>query len=213
MIAIVDYGVGNLASIANMLKKIGEPAVSTSDPKVIAKADAIILPGVGAFDHAMRKLRASELIGPLETRVLRDRVPTIGLCLGMQLLSTGSEEGVEKGLGWVAARTVRFDPARIAGRFAVPFMGWSDVEPVAPHPLLESDENEMRFYFAHSYHVECDDPSLTIGIARHGYAFSAAIAHGNIHGVQFHPEKSHVYGMRLLKNFCALSHASIVTER
>jgi glutamine amidotransferase len=209
MIAIVDYGVGNAASIVNMLRKIGKSAVSTSEPAILASADAIILPGVGAFDHAMRKLRESKLLSCLETRVLRDRVPTLGLCLGMQLLTSRSEEGVEPGLGWVAAQTVRFDEDKADARFTVPFMGWSDVEPTKQHSLLETEESEIRFYFAHSYHVECEDPFLTVGIARHGYTFPAAIARDNILGVQFHPEKSHVFGMQVLKNFCALSQVSI----
>jgi imidazole glycerol-phosphate synthase subunit HisH len=212
MIVIVDYGVGNVASIVNMLRKIGESAVSSSDPASLASADAIILPGVGAFDHAMRKLRESKLLNALETRVLRDRVPTLGLCLGMQLLTTRSEEGLERGLGWVAARTVRFDVKKVESRFTVPFMGWSDVEPVRQHSLLDSEGSEMRFYFAHSFHVECEDPSLVIGTAHHGYAFPAAIAHDNILGVQFHPEKSHVFGMRVLRNFCAVDQPASVTK-
>lgn len=213
MIVIVDYGVGNVASIVNMLRKIGESAVSSSDPATLASADAIILPGVGAFDHAMRKLRESKLLSYLETRVLRDRVPTLGLCLGMQLLTTRSEEGVERGLGWIAGQTVRFDADRVDSRFTVPFMGWSDVESRRPHCLLDTEESEMRFYFAHSFHVECDDPSLVVGIARHGYSFPAAIAHDNILGVQFHPEKSHVFGMRVLRNFCALRQTTIAAKQ
>jgi imidazole glycerol-phosphate synthase subunit HisH len=205
MILIVDYGVGNLASVSNMLRRIGAESVVSADPAAIAVADKIILPGVGAFDHAMRKLRAGPLLAAVEKRVLRDCVPLLGLCLGAQLLTKGSEEGVEPGLGWVDAVTVRFDSSKASGRLAIPHMGWSEVRTVRPHALLATDEPETRYYFAHSFHIECNDPTLTIGAATYGYEFAAAIASGNIAGVQFHPEKSHVFGMRLLRNFSEMA--------
>lgn len=208
MIVVADYGVGNLASISNMLRRIGSPATISSDPSVVAGASGIILPGVGAFDHAMRKLRAGPLLAALEQRVLREHIPLLGLCLGAQLLTNSSEEGKERGLGWVDAATVRFDATRTTERLAIPHMGWSDVTTVQPHELLETDESQPRFYFAHSYHIQCNDPSLTIATARYGYDFTAAVASGNVMGVQFHPEKSHVFGMRLLRNFCQLASAS-----
>jgi len=204
MIVVVDYGVGNLASISNMLRRLGAEASISSDAAAIETADKIILPGVGAFDHAMRKLREGALLPALEERVLGHRVPLLGLCLGAQLLTKWSEEGREPGLGWVDAVTVRFDPSRATGKLAIPHMGWSDVKATRPHVLLETEESEPRFYFAHSYHLQCTDPSLVIGTAHHGYEFAAAIASGNVMGVQFHPEKSHVFGMRLLQNFCSL---------
>jgi imidazole glycerol-phosphate synthase subunit HisH len=214
MIVIVDYGVGNLASIINMLRRLGSPATISGDPSVIALAKKIILPGVGAFDHAMRKLRAGSLLPALEQRVMHDQVPILGLCLGAQLLTRGSEEGTERGLGWVNAITVRFDPSRIIERLAIPHMGWSDVKTVKAHELLATEEPEPRFYFAHSYHIQSSDPELTIGTAIHGYEFPAAIAAGNVIGVQFHPEKSHVFGMRLLRNFCEFGagHVSAPSE-
>ena len=129
----------------------------------------------------------------------------MGLCLGAQLLTTRSEEGVELGLGWVDAVTVRFDPAKAAERLAIPHMGWSDVKAVRAHPLLATEEAEPRFYFAHSYHIRCNDPDLTIGTATHGYEFAAAITSGNVAGVQVHPEKSNVFGMRLLRNFSEMA--------
>jgi imidazole glycerol-phosphate synthase subunit HisH len=208
-IVVVDYGVGNLASIANMLRKIGVAAFISSDPSALTTATGIILPGVGAFDHAMRKLRQGELVSPLERRVLDDGVPLLGLCLGAQLLTKSSEEGSEPGLGWIDAVTTRFDSARMKGRFAIPHMGWSDVVSVKAHPLLVSEEAESRFYFAHSYHLSCNDPELTIGMAHYGYEFAAAVASRNLMGVQFHPEKSHVYGMRVLRNFCSLARAPV----
>jgi imidazole glycerol-phosphate synthase subunit HisH len=204
MIVVVDYGVGNLASISNMLRRLDVAAAISSDPSVIAIADKIILPGVGAFDHAMRKLREGALLPALEQRVVHDQVPMLGLCLGAQLLTRGSEEGMERGLGWVDADTVRFDPSKTNERLAIPHMGWSDVRSTKAHELLATDEPDPRFYFAHSYHIQSNDPELTIGMATHGYEFPAAIASGNVMGVQFHPEKSHVFGMRLLRNFCEI---------
>jgi len=177
----------------------------SSDPQAIANAEKIILPGVGAFDHAMRKLREGQLLAAIERRVLRDGAPLLGLCLGAQLLTKESEEGKERGLGWVDAITVRFDPSKAVERLAIPHMGWSDVRTARAHPLLATEEIEPRFYFAHSYHIRCNDPELTIGTARHGYEFAAAIASANVAGVQFHPEKSHVFGLRLLRNFSEMA--------
>jgi glutamine amidotransferase len=210
MIVVVDYGVGNLASISNMLRRLNVEASISSDVAVIEAAEKIILPGVGAFDHAMRKLRDGRLLPALERRVLGDGVPLLGLCLGAQLHTRASEEGREAGLGWVDAVSVRFDETRASGKLAIPHMGWSDVKCVRPHILLETEELEPRFYFAHSYHIQCGDPSLTIGTARHGYDFTAAIDSGNVMGVQFHPEKSHVFGMRLLRNFCKLERGALL---
>jgi len=213
-IVVVDYGVGNLASIANMLRKIGATAIISSDPAALASAVGIILPGVGAFDHAMRKLREGELLPALERRVLGDGISLLGLCLGAQLLSKSSAEGKESGLGWIDAVTTRFDSSKVNGRLAIPHMGWSNVTSVRAHELLASDEAESRFYFAHSYHLSCNDPELVIGSAHYGYEFAAAVASHNVLGVQFHPEKSHTYGMRLLQNFCNLTRVPIsATQR
>jgi imidazole glycerol-phosphate synthase subunit HisH len=206
-IVIVDYGVGNLASIANMLRKLGVETSIASDPEALAFAAGIILPGVGAFDHAMQKLRAGALLRALERRVLGDGVPLLGLCLGAQLLTKSSAEGNEPGLGWIDAVTARFDSSKANGRLAIPHMGWSDVASVRGHELLATDGTDSRFYFAHSYHISCNDPDLAIGTAFYGYEFAAAVASGNVMGVQFHPEKSHMYGMRLLRNFCSLIRA------
>jgi glutamine amidotransferase len=204
VIVILDYDVGNLASISNMLRRIGVPAEISSDPAVLDDAAGIILPGVGAFDYAMLRLRESPLLPVLERRVIDDQIPLLGLCLGAQLLTKGSEEGKELGLSWVNAETVRFDSTRAMEKLPIPHMGWSHVKAVRSHRLLATEETEPRYYFAHSYHIQCGDPSLVIGTARHGYEFTAAIASSNIMGVQFHPEKSHVFGMRLLQNFCEL---------
>lgn len=201
MIAIADYGVGNLGSIANMLKKVGAPAVVSSDRAVLAEADKLILPGVGSFDHAMRELDRSGLIPTLTDRV-RAGTPLLGVCLGMQLLGRGSEEGRLPGLGWIDADVVRFREVvdERGSPLRVPHMGWNVLSPVREHPLLADLGAEPRFYFVHSFHVVPDDGEA-IGTADYGGPFVAAIARDNVMGVQFHPEKSLRFGMRLLRNF------------
>jgi glutamine amidotransferase len=200
-ITIVDYGVGNLASVVNMFSRLGVKAILGRTPDDIARADKLLLPGVGAFDHAMVRLRSSGLLEPLEHRVLSDGVPVLGICLGFQLLSRRSDEGREPGLGWIDAETVRFDTSRLESHDRVPHMAWAEIERERPSPLFADMEPEPRFYFVHSYHVRCADPRTVIARAYHGYAFDAAVESGNVLGVQFHPEKSHRFGMRLLKNF------------
>ncbi len=199
MIGIIDYGLGNLASVANMLRRVGATAALVSRPDDVARADKLILPGVGAFDHGMARLEASGLLEVLSARVLEARVPVLGLCLGMQLFTRGSEEGSRPGLGWLPAETRRLRPAD--PRLKVPHMGWADVRLVRAHPLLEAPDPERRFYFVHSYHVVCDSPASVVAEADHGQTFCAAACAGNVMGVQFHPEKSHRFGMQLLKNF------------
>ena len=206
MIAIVDYGVGNVGSIANMIKKAGGRSEVTADPARLAAADGLILPGVGAFDHGMRKLRERGLVDVLNEHALDRRVPTLGICLGMQLLGQGSEEGKEAGLGWIDGGAVRFDPARSregAGELKVPHMGWNHVafQPAVGDPLLD---DRPRFYFVHSYHMVLRDPGQRWGTTRYGYEFCSAVRAGNILGVQFHPEKSHRFGLALLRSFLRL---------
>lgn len=201
MIAIVDYGMGNLGSIQNMFKRIGAAARVTGDPAVLADARKILLPGVGAFDSAMQRIADAGLREVLDRKALQERVPTLGICLGMQLLTRGSEEGQLPGLGWIAASTKRF-PA-IAG-LKVPHMGWNLVTPTQPSPLTDGLPAESRFYFVHSYYVQVDDPADSLLRTHYGIEFDAAVAHGNIYGAQFHPEKSHKFGMKLLANFASL---------
>lgn len=203
MITVVDYGVGNLASIANMLKKIGMPARISADPADIASATKLILPGIGAFDQGIQSLRERSLIEPLNRRVRQDRVPTIGVCLGMQLLGLTSEEGREAGLGWIAAHTKKF---RADGpeKLRVPHMGWNEATAVKPDPIVAGLQSHPRFYFVHSYHVVCDDPSNVIATTPYGIDFTSILRQDNVWGAQFHPEKSHRFGMQLLKNFAEL---------
>lgn len=201
MIAIVDYGMGNLGSIHNMLAHIGAESVVTADPDVIRGADRIILPGVGAFDAAMARINGSGLREVLDHKALVEQVPTLGICLGMQLLSRGSEEGDIAGLDWIPAQTRRFPD--VPG-LKVPHMGWNLVRRSTPSPLTGDFDEETRFYFVHSYYVVADAPQNSILKTTYGVEFDSAIMHGRIFGAQFHPEKSHRFGMRLLQKFAAL---------
>jgi len=201
MITIVDYGVGNLGSILNMLKKVGAKAQASSDPQALAKAEKLILPGVGAFDAGMRKLRETGLIPLLNELALEKKVPVLGLCLGMQLMTKRSAEGTETGLGWFDAETVRFQFGPENAHLKVPHMGWNTLDIRRPHPLVADLGPEPRFYFVHSYHVICADQADVVAYTDYGHAVTAVIARGNVLGAQFHPEKSHKFGMQLLKNF------------
>ena len=202
MITIVNYGMGNLGSLANMLKHLGVPAAIVADPDVIARAERLILPGVGAFDAAMSRIAAvAGLREVLEVKAHRERIPVLRVCLGMQLLTNGSDEGVLPGLGWIPGRTRRFPKAE---GIKVPHMGWNVASPGAESPLTRGVGSSPRYYFVHSYFVQVDDPAHSLMRARHGVEFDAAVARTNIFGVQFHPEKSHRFGMAILKNFAEL---------
>lgn len=204
MITIVNYGLGNLGSIYNMLKKIGVQSQIISDPEEIASARRLILPGVGSFDRAMERIGSSgRLREILAQKALVEKVPVLGICLGMQLLTKSSEEGLLPGLGWIPARTIRFcfPPG---SDLKIPHMGWNMVHRANPSPLTDNFEPEHRFYFVHSYHVRVEDEKFSILKTIHGHPFDSAIQNDNIFGVQFHPEKSHRFGMRLLENFARL---------
>lgn len=204
MITIVDYHMGNLGSILNMLKKIGQEAQVTADPALIAAADKLVLPGVGAFDAGMENLERSGLIPLLNRRVLEERVPTLGICLGMQLMTRSSEEGARAGLGWVDAEALRFRPTD--AKLKVPHMGWNRVMPARPSPLTDELPEEPRFYFVHSFYVRCHDEADVLLTTSFGEPFASAFQRGNVWGVQFHPEKSHKFGMALLRNFATRVH-------
>jgi glutamine amidotransferase len=202
MIAIIDYDMGNVGSIANMLRKIGVESIITADPAVIEAADKLILPGVGAFDTGMTNLARSGLMPVLHRRAERG-TPVLGICLGMELLTRGSEEGVCPGLGWIAGRTVRFAFPAGADKLNVPHMGWNSVRPSSTSTLLRDMPDDARFYFVHSYHVACDSEADVAGRTHYGYDFASIVERGNVMGTQFHPEKSHRFGMALLRNFVA----------
>lgn len=201
MITIVDYGMGNVGSICNMFKRIGTNVEVTSDVARIAAARKLLLPGVGAFDAAMSRIQECGLRDVLERKALHERIPVLGICLGMQLLTRSSEEGKLPGLGWVNATTRRFPMSR---NLPVPHMGWNLVRPGPRSCLTEGLGDEPRFYFVHSYYVRMDDQAKAILTTTYGIPFDAALQDGNIYGAQFHPEKSHRFGMQLLRNFSNL---------
>jgi len=201
MIVIIDYGMGNLGSIANMLKQIGVQAEVTNDPQKIESAQRLILAGGGAFDQGMQRLHDLNLIPVMERKALEQKTPFIGICLGMQLLSRGSEEGDLPGLGWVDAETLRFNFDGGSRRLRIPHMGWNEICVQRQHPLLSELGEEPRFYFVHGYYVHCLDSDAVLATTDYGLPFHSILGKGNILGTQFHPEKSHRYGRRILENF------------
>lgn len=203
MITIIDYGVGNLASVLNILKRINVDAEITSDKDRILNATKILLPGVGAFDNAVTQIEEYGFTDLLNKKVLEDKVPVLGICLGMQLLTRESEEGKLKGFGWIDAKTVKFS-FQPEQKLKIPHMGWNEVLPKRTSPLTTGFEPNSRFYFVHSYHVVANNPSDVVMTSYYGYEFHSVVQHGNIYGAQFHPEKSHKFGMKLLTNFSNL---------
>ncbi len=201
MITIVDYGMGNLGSILNMFKRIGVESCVSGDLDTISKAQKLLLPGVGAFDAAMSKINSSDLRKILDHKALKEKIPVLGICLGMQLLTRSSEEGILPGLGWIEASTIRFPVKPI---LKVPHMGWNLVTPPHPSLLTKDLPAESKFYFVHSYYVKVDNEKDSILKAHYDVHFDAAIEHENIYGAQFHPEKSHKFGMQLLSNFARI---------
>ena len=200
MLVIVDYGVGNLTSIQNMLKKAGNAAVISNKKDDIANASKILLPGMGAFDHCMEQFNQSGLRPVIEKKVWDDKTPLLGICVGLQMLMKNSEEGKLEGLGWLKGSTIRFKPELMLDNQKVPNMGWLEIHPKKKSHLLQHLE-DARFYFAHSYHVKTNEQKDELIAAHYGYDFTVGIEKDNILGVQFHPEKSHRFGMQLLKNF------------
>lgn len=201
MLVIVDYMCANVGSIRNMLRKAGAPnAVVSSQPAVIAKAKKLILPGVGSYDTGMSNIRKLGILDVLNERVLEARVPVLGICLGMQLMTESSEEGMERGLGWIKGRTMRISLGSKSS-LKVPHMGWNSVRLTQDIPLVRGFAEDFGFYFVHSFHVQCSEEANVVGWTTHGQEFASIIAMGNIMGTQFHPEKSHKNGLHLLKNF------------
>jgi glutamine amidotransferase len=205
MVIIVDYGIGNLGSIQNMLKRIGVESMISSDEKVIDSANRLIIPGIGAFDNGMKKLNEYGLIPILEKKAMKDKIPVLGICLGMQLMTELSEEGKSAGLGWVKGKTVKFKFDGDNKNLKIPHMGWNTIEIKKTSPLFEDLPEEKRFYFVHSYHVVTEAEPDSYCTTNYGYDFSSMFQYGNLFGVQFHPEKSHKYGMKLLKNYTEIN--------
>lgn len=203
MITIIDYRTGNLGSIQNMLKKIRVDSVIASDPEQIEPASKIILPGVGSFDQGMENLLNLNIRDILNKKVYEEKIPVLGICLGMQLMTHGSEEGKLSGLGWIDAKTIKFrfdDPVQ----YKSPHIGWNFVRQHKESRLFRDLDRDSRFYFVHSYYIRLNNPSDILTSTVYESEFTSSFERGNIIGVQFHPEKSHKFGMALLKNFAEL---------
>lgn len=204
MISIIDYGLGNIQAFSNMYKRMN------IDFQVVTSADnlntvtKIVLPGVGAFDHAMKSLHASGMRQMLDELVLGRKVPVLGVCVGMQIMANASDEGRLPGLGWIPGRVRAFKSVPQSANLPLPHMGWNDVCPTRSVPLFKDLESDSRFYFLHSFFFDCTQADCTAATAAYGIDFSCAVHSGNVYGVQFHPEKSHHYGAQLLKNFAEL---------
>jgi glutamine amidotransferase len=201
MIHIVDYGLGNVQALLTMFKRLGLKATLSKNAEELIGANKIILPGVGAFDHAIKLLDQSGMRPVLETLVLKQKVPVLGICVGMQILATYSEEGLLPGLGWVPGKVRSFHSDERSANLPLPHMGWNDVKPKINTPIFAGLESDARFYFLHSYFFECDDPSHVAAVSSYGMDFGCSVSACNVYGVQFHPEKSHHFGSQLLKNF------------
>ena len=203
MISILDYGACNVGSVIRMIERAGGNAKRISSPDEVLVAKKLLIPGVGAFDFGMEKLVSRDLVPALNTVALEAGIPVLGICLGMQLMCRSSEEGVLPGLGWIDAEVRHFTASKVVG-LRVPHMGWNTLRVVRENPLVSSDAEEKRFYFVHSYKVACNDPADPIALTQYGEDFVAAFQRKNIFGVQFHPEKSHRFGMELLRRFVEL---------
>ena len=205
MIAIVNYGSGNVNAIANIYKRINIPVCVVDTAKGVLKANKLILPGVGAFDDSMIRLNDSGLRDALDLQVLENSVPVLGVCVGMQMMACKSEEGVEKGLGWFDnSHVARFDESTILHKPKLPHMGWNYARPTQAHPIFEEVNEEKGFYFLHSFHFICDSKHR-LAVTNYGIEFASAVCNKQIFGFQFHPEKSHANGVSIFKNFAGLS--------
>jgi imidazole glycerol-phosphate synthase subunit HisH len=201
-VVIIDYGMGNIRSVLNKIHRAGHEAVVSDDTGLIEKADKLILPGVGHFKKGMEQLKKRGILEVLNRKVLKDKIPIIGICLGMQLLTKHSEEGDSTGLGWLDAETVKFRLSDI--RHKVPHMGWNSIEKKKESPLLNDIPDNSFYYFVHSYYVSCNDNSDILATTEYGNIFVSAVQRDNIYGTQFHPEKSHEWGEKMLNNFLNL---------
>lgn len=204
MIAIIDYGLGNVRAFANVYKKLNIPALIAKCADDLKSANKLILPGVGAFDHTMQMLEKSSMKPLLDELVRHKHVPVLGICVGMQMLANSSEEGSLRGLGWVDGKVKKFNPSLLKESFCVPHMGWNTIKPVQSNDLLLGLDHDARFYFLHSYYFECQNREDIIAETDYGGKFASAVNYRNVYGVQFHPEKSHHWGTQILENFARL---------
>lgn len=201
MITIIDYGVGNIRAFVNVYKQLNIPVKIAKNERDLEDATRLILPGVGAFDHAMGKLLNSGMLDRINELVLKQEVPVMGICVGMQMLASSSEEGCQPGLDWIKGVVKRFDTSKLRQTTQLPHMGWNNVVSMNDNKLFDNLSSEAKFYFLHSYYFGCDKIETAIASTDYGGQFICAVNHKNIYGVQFHPEKSHHYGAQLLKNF------------
>jgi glutamine amidotransferase len=204
MVTIVDYGVGNIFAFQNVFKRLDIQTKIARSVTDLNEVEKLILPGVGSFDYAMNQLNISGMRERLDELVLNKKVPVIGICVGMQMMGNRSDEGNLEGLKWIDAEILKFNERLIEQRTKLPHMGWNDVIPIENHPLFIGLEEEAIFYFLHSFYFKCNNPNDSIATSVYGLSFSSAVNHNNIYGIQFHPEKSHHFGEKLLYNFAKL---------
>lgn len=204
MIGILDYGLGNVQAFESIFRSIGIEAMRVNSEEALIATDRLILPGVGAFDWAMSRLRTSGMISSLNRRVLEDKIPVLGVCVGMQIMADTSDEGSSQGLGWIRGKVKRFDETLFNQSTHLPHMGWNRLEVEKMEPLFSGIKNP-QFYFLHSYFFEPHDFSVATSYTTYGKRFVSAINYQNIYATQFHPEKSHDWGIRLLKNFSEIN--------
>ena len=204
MIAIVDYGLGNIKAFSNVYKKLNIECIYANKPEQLKGASKIILPGVGAFDHAMEMLNSSGLRDTLDDMVLNKNIPVVGICVGMQMMANNSDEGHLNGLGWIKGTVKKFDFSKNDESLPLPHMGWNNISLDTDDPLFTGLEIDPRFYYLHSYYFQCENEINSIATANYGKKFSCIVKHGNIYGIQCHPEKSHHNGATILKNFSEL---------
>lgn len=206
MVGIINYGVGNISAFVNIFKELNIPLKIVSNKEHLLGVSKIILPGVGHFDYAMSKLEESGMKEVIDEMVVSKKVPVIGICVGMQMMANRSDEGTLKGLGWIDAEVRRFDQNQKVNSIDLPLphMGWNDVSPVGDSLIFSNLGDKSKFYFLHSYYFVCNNNSDEIAKSEYGIPFTCAANHENIYGIQFHPEKSHKYGIQLLKNFAEL---------
>lgn len=204
MITIIDYGVGNINAFVNVYKRVNVPTKIAKTASDLEDAQKLILPGVGHFDHAISELTKSGMRDMLDELVIVKKVPVIGICVGMQMMGNSSDEGKLQGLKWIDASIKKFDENKIQQATRLPHMGWNDINPVVSSPLFEGLEKNALFYFLHSYYIECNNKDDILATSEYGGQFTCAANHGNVFGIQFHPEKSHHYGETLLHNFAKL---------
>lgn len=204
MITIIDYGLGNIKAFINVYERLGIQTKVAHSAKDLIDSDKLILPGVGSFDYAMIQLNSSGMREELEKQVFENKIPVLGICVGMQMLANGSDEGSQKGLGWINGDVKLFDTSSIPYKTRLPHMGWNTIQFSKEHALFKGLEDEARFYFLHSYYFECNDSNHMLCSTEYGIKYASAVNSDNIYGIQFHPEKSHNNGIRILYNFANL---------